>query len=82
MFGWGYVNNFCISLFRKEQEEKAYNNYVTRCLRLIAENSAKLSGGSYIKMEYEDIIKPRKIETRTSEEIINDIRQKLEKLNS
>ena len=52
----------------------AYRIYVTECLRMITENTAKQSGGSYIKKPLADVIgnkKPK--DERTADEIIADI---------
>lgn len=75
--GIGYVIDHYISYFHKEQKEKAYKVYVTDVLRTISENTAKSVGGSYVKMRYLDMIDPPKQETRTAEEIIENIRSKL-----
>ena len=77
MFGWGYVKNFCISLFLKEQEEKAVKIYYAECLRIISENTAKLGGGSYIKAKLQDILDPKPADNRTPDDIIEGIRNKL-----
>ena len=50
-----------------------YEKYMAKCIRLICENVAKLSGGSYIKAEYEDIIQPKKNDERSAREIFEDI---------
>ena len=73
MFGWGYVKDFCISLFQKEQEDKAVKIYYAECLRIISENTAKIGGGSYITVKLDDILNPKQVENRTGEEIAADI---------
>ena len=73
IFGWGYVKDFCISLFQKEQEDKAVKIYYAECLRIITENTAKMGGGSYITAKLSDIINPKPVEKRTGEEIAADI---------
>lgn len=65
-----------MSRYKREQEEKAYRVYVTDALRLTVENTAKFSGGNYIKARYIDIIEPKKQENRTCEEITADIIQR------
>lgn len=58
------MKDFCIALFKKEQEEKAYRRYMADSIRNISENTAKvvviLSQGkadaSYIGVSYGDII--------------------------
>lgn len=76
MFGWGYAINHCISSFRKEKEERTIAIYVGECLRIITENTAKM-GGSYMTAKLMDILDPKPTETRTSEEIINNIKNKI-----
>lgn len=44
---------------------------------MITENTAKMSGGSYIQAKLKDILDPKPEETRTPDEIIEDIRKKL-----
>ena len=73
IFGWGYVKDVCISLFFIEQEEKAVKIYFAECLRVITENTAKMSGGSYISAKLSDIINPKPADNRTGEEIAADI---------
>ena len=67
------MKDFCISLFQKEQEDKAVKIYYAECLRIISENTAKMCGGSYITAKFADIINPKPIEKRTGEEIAADI---------
>ena len=52
----------------------AYRIYVTECLRVMTENTAEQSGGSYIDKPFTDFIgnnKPK--DERTAEEIIADV---------
>lgn len=77
MFGWGYAKDLCISLFQKEQEEKAVKIYYAECLRAISENTAKFSGGSYIQAKLQDILNPKPTDNRTADDIIEGIRKKL-----
>ena len=67
------MKDFCISLFQKEQEDKAVKIYYAECLRIISENTAKMAGGSYIVAKLSDIINPKPVEKRTAEEIAADI---------
>ena len=77
MFGWGYAKDLCISLFQKEQEEKAVKIYYAECLRAISENTAKFGGGFYIQAKLQDILNPKLTDNRTADEIIEGIRKKL-----
>ena len=67
------MKDFCISLFQKEQEDKAVKIYYAECIRVITENTAKMGGGSYITAKLSDIINPKPVEKRTGEEIASDI---------
>lgn len=67
------MKDFCISLFQKEQEDKAVKNYYAECLRIITENTAKMGGGSYVTAKLADIINPNPVDNRTGEEIAADI---------
>lgn len=78
--GIGYVIEHYIAFFQKEEKEKAYRLYVTDALKIITENTAKANGGSYLTGRYAELIEPKKEETRTAEEIINDLKEKMERL--
>ena len=67
------MKDFCISLFQKEQEDKAVKIYYAECLRVITENTAKMGGGSYSTAKLSEIINPKPVEKRTGEEIAADI---------
>lgn len=58
---------------KESSEDTAYRVYVTDCLKLIAENTANISRGQYMKSRYYDIIHPAKVDTRTGDEIVEDI---------
>jgi hypothetical protein len=77
MFGWGYARDTCISLFQKEQEEKATRIYYAECLRIMLENTARISAGPYIKIKLQDILETKPVDNRTSTEIIEGIREKM-----
>lgn len=81
MFGKGYVKDFCISLFKQEQEEKATKIYYAECLRIIGENTAKFGGGSYMQAKLADILDPKPVDNRTANDIINGIKDKIEQMN-
>lgn len=88
MFGWGYVIEHCISLFQKEQEDRAFRTYITECLRYISENTAKTAAAmigdgaevKYISKPFDDILNPKPQDTRTPEEIIAKMKEKIKKI--
>ena len=65
------------AVIRQKAKDDAYRAYVTEALRLIGENTAKYAGGSYIKAHYTEIIEEKPKETRTSDEIVIQIKSKL-----
>ena len=62
------------------QQEKAYRVYVTDVLKILAESTAKYSGGSYMKIRYYDLIQPKPEESRTPEEIIGNMKEKIARI--
>ena len=53
---------------------------MTDALKVIGENVARISGGSYMKARYIEIIDPKPEETRTKDEIINHMKNILSSL--
>lgn len=64
--------------------DKAYRVYVTDALKAIAENTARYVGGGYIKARYADLIEPNiepnPEETRTPEQIVDRMKEKIAKV--
>lgn len=75
--GRGYVIEHCISTFKYMQEQEAYQVYVTEVLRGIAK-----SAGVEMGAKFADVLKahrePQKVETRTPNEIIGNIKARAE----
>ena len=69
---------YAVSEFEEMQKEKTYRIYVTDCLKTIAENVAKISGGSIMKSRYADIIQPvaKNENKKSAEEIITETARK------
>ena len=64
---------YAIARYQSQQRDLAYRIYVTDCLRIISENTAKMGGGSYITAKFADIINPKPADNRIGEEIAADI---------
>lgn len=64
---------YAIARYQSQQRDLAYRIYVSDCLRIISENTAKTGGGSYITATLSDIINPEPVDKRTGEEIAADI---------
>ena len=62
-----------MSKVNQQAKDTAYRLYVTDSLKLIAENTANFAKGQYMKARYYDIITPKKQDTRTGDEIVEDI---------
>lgn len=71
---------YCLARYEEIQLDKAYRVYVTDALRVLTENTAKISGGGYIQHRYVELIEPRKEETRSGDEIIEHMKNVLGKL--
>ena len=64
---------YATARFNQHQRDLAYRIYVTDCLRMATENTAKLSQGTYTAARFYDIINQKPIVNRTGEEIAADI---------
>ena len=65
---------------KADAENELWRKYTARCLRLMTENSAGMVNGKYMTVEYEDIINPKPEEKRSADEIINGIKNKIDKM--
>ena len=64
---------YAIARFNQHRRDLAYRFYVSECLRMIGENTAKVGGGSYMTAKFEEIISPKPADNRTGEELAADI---------
>lgn len=74
---------YCLGKYRQFQLKKLHDIYVTDCLKIIAENTARaVNEGSYLKSRYIDIIEPKSDEEQTekADAIITDFLQAVEHL--
>lgn len=74
-----FFNYVQANLHEKTQAE-AYRVYMSEAVKNINEILANNFNGSYMKISYTDMMKPQKVEERTAEEIIDDIRSGLQRL--
>ena len=56
---------YAMARYQSQQRDLAYRIYVTDCLRIISENTAKFGGGAYITAKFVDIIKSTTVDKRT-----------------
>ena len=64
---------YAMARYQSQQRDLAYRIYVSDCLRIISENTAKMGGGSYITAKFADIINTKPVDNRAGEEIAADI---------
>ena len=64
---------YAMARYKSQQRDLAYRIYVTDCLRMVTENTAKAVCGSYISAKFADIINPKPVNNRTGEEIAADL---------
>lgn len=58
---------------KQDFEMELHREYMAKCARICTENTAKLSGGSYIGIEYSEMLHPKSKDNRTAEEIVMDV---------
>ena len=64
---------YAMARYQSQQRDLAYRIYVTDCLRMATENTAKMSKGAYTVARFYDIINPKPVDNRNGEEIAADI---------
>ena len=64
---------YAMARYQSQQRHLAYRIYVSECLRIIGENTAKVGGGSYMTAKFEEIISQKPDDNRTGEELAADI---------
>ena len=67
------------NLHEKRQDE-AYRIYTAEAMKNINRILAENMTGSYMKVSYTEMLNPKPEETRTAEQIINDIRRGLQEM--
>ena len=68
------------NLHEKRQND-AYKIYSAEAMKNINRILAENMTGSYMKVSYMDMLNPKPAETRSAEQIINDIRRGLQEMN-
>ena len=64
---------YATARFNQHQRDLAYRIYVTDCLRMATEKTAKMSKGAYNVARFYDIINPKPVDIRSGNEIAADI---------
>lgn len=68
--------------YRKRDKKTELDIYTTYCLKNINDAVANFMGGSVMKVSYESLINPKEEETRTADEIIQDIGKRLDAIGA
>lgn len=63
--------------FESHQRDLVYRIFVTDALRMISESAAKFGGGSFMGKRFYEIIKPKKVDNRSGEQIAVDVFKKM-----
>lgn len=64
---------YATARFNQHQRDLAYRIYVTDGIRIISESAAKQCGGPFMGKRFYDMIKPKKVDNRSGEEIAADV---------
>lgn len=75
-----YISRHVRQAYAKEQESKAYQLYVAETLRCMSESVAMFAGGPYMPTKWADIIDPKPEETRTPEQVIDQVMGRLKEV--
>ena len=72
-----FGDEYLFTWLKQYSIDNLYRVYITDCLKMIAENTKKFTGGSSPSQRYSDLIGPKEPEDkRTPEEVIADINKK------
>ena len=58
---------------QKDGEREMLGHYIANGIKMLTENTAKIVGGSYLSVSYNDIINPKPNDDRTGNEIAADV---------
>lgn len=62
---------------KADMENWAYQVYTARALQILSEDMANAFGGKSMAISYEEMIRPQNVDNRSAEEIIEDIKKKM-----
>lgn len=62
---------------KADMENLAYRVYTARALQILTEDMSNAFGGKSMVISYEDFIKPKPVDNRSADEIIDGIRKKI-----
>ena len=62
---------------KADMENWAYRVYTARALQILTEDMSHAFGGKSMAISYEEFINPKPVDNRSAEEIIEDIKKKM-----
>ena len=62
---------------KEDMENWAYRTYTARALQILSEDMANAFGGKTMAISYEEFINPKPVDNRSAEQIIEDIKKKM-----
>lgn len=62
---------------KADMENLAYQVYTARALQILSEDMANAFGGKSMAISYEELVNPKPVDNRSAEEIIEDIKEKM-----
>lgn len=62
---------------KADMEMHAYRRYTARALKVLTEDIANAFGGKSMAITYEEFINPKPTDNRSEEEIVEDIKKKM-----
>lgn len=75
-----YVQASCYASRDEKEKQETYRMYMAQAVKNINQILAENYTGTYMTLSYEELLKPQVEETRTAEQIIEDIRNGLKGL--
>lgn len=61
-------------ILKQSCEQEAYKTYLSECMRMVTENTAKFAGGRYMSVSFHEMLHPKPVDTRTGEEIVSHMK--------
>ena len=65
---------------KADSQNELWRNYMARCMRMATENIAIITQGKYMQVEFEDLINPKPEEKRSADDIIAEMKNKIDKM--
>lgn len=83
IFGEEYISQYVLQTIKKDNKKLLLETYITDALNLIAKNTAKFAGGSYMNKRYFDMVREdnKREPEETGDEIIARISEGLDKIS-